>query len=113
MQATSLAVAGAFALVLAGTAAAAPLSVSGKAAVTDQTSVAQQLDIQPIVYHHHYRSHYHHYGYNPGPAIAGTALGLIGGAIAGAEGYGPYGYGYGYGPWLWVRPRLLRRVVIV
>ncbi|MGA3303464.1 MAG: hypothetical protein ABSC72_09270 [Methylovirgula sp.] len=94
MQATSLVVAGAFALALAGTAAAAPLSV---AAVNGRTTAAQQANVEPIFYHHyrHYR-YYRSYGYNPGP------LGLVGGAIAGAAGYGSYGYGpsygYGYGP---------------
>src|SRR5579863_10010915 len=69
---TCLAVAGAFALALAGTAAAAPLSVADHAAISDQAL------IQPVVYHHHYRHHYRHYG--AGAAVAGTALGLIGGA---------------------------------
>lgn len=86
---TCLAVAGAFALALAGTAAAAPLSVADHAAVSDQAL------IQPVVYHHHYRHHYRHYG--AGAAVAGTALGLIGGAIAASQ-Y-PYGYGYGPGPY--------------
>ncbi len=94
-QGASLAIAGAFALTLAAT--AAPLSIASKAAVIDQTTIAQQVNIEPIAYHHYYH-HYRHYGLNPGAAVAGTALGLIGGAIAGAEGY-PYGYGYGYGPY--------------
>jgi hypothetical protein len=86
---TCLAVAGAFALALAGTATAAPLSLTGKAAISDQAS------IQPVVYHHHYH-HYRHYGV--GAAVAGTAMGLIGGAIAASQ-YPYYGYGYGPGPY--------------
>ncbi len=51
----------------------------------------------------HYR-HYGHRGYNPGPAIAGAALGILGAATAGIaadryyNGYPAYTYGSGYGP---------------
>ena len=58
--------------------------------------------------HHRYYRHYINSGYDPGPAIAGAALGLMGAAAAGAarggydDYYGyPYGYyqPYGYGDW--------------
>lgn len=96
-RSTHLALAGVFALAMAGSAAAAPLSSAGKTAVVDPTPVARPADIQPIVYHHHVRHHHHYYGDRVGAAVAGTALGLIGGAIAASNGYG-YPYGYGYGP---------------
>jgi hypothetical protein len=76
-----LALAGVFALAMAGTTTAAPM-------------------------HHHFRHyayHHHHYRYGPGPvgAALGAAAGIVGGAAAAATGY-PYGYGpysYNYGPY--------------
>jgi hypothetical protein len=69
----SLALAGAFAVAMAGTAGADPI-------------------------HHHYAYHhyYHRYGFNPVGAAVGTAAAVVGGAAAAATGY-PYGYGYGPG----------------
>ena len=57
-------------------------------------------------YYHRYRhyGYYHHryYGYNPGAAVAGAALGVlglgIGAATLGDCGFYGCGYGYGYGP---------------
>ena len=105
-RSASLALTGVLAFAVAGTAAAAPLPV------TAMGQSATPAKIEPVVYKRHvYRRHYvhrrygHYYRANPavGAAIAGTALGLIGGAAAAASGYGyPYygyygpGYGYGY-----------------
>lgn len=99
------ALAGIFAVTMAGAAAAAPLPVSTPMV----KSTASAPGVTLVRYHHHYRHHHyshHHYrhyrhyghyygGYNPGAAIAGAALGIIGGAAVAAGGY-PYGY-YGYG----------------
>lgn len=110
---TCLAMAGAFALAMGGAAAAAPLPVANVARDVSQA----KLDL--VVYRHHHRGHHHyvyrhrpyrHYYYrryyNPGAgaAVAGTVLGLFGGAAAAASGYPYYGYPYyggyyyGYGP---------------
>jgi hypothetical protein len=78
-KSAGLALAGTFAVAMAGTAMAAPI-------------------------HHHFRHHYayhRHYYRGPGPvgAAIGTAAGIVGGAAAAATGY-PYGYGpYNYGPY--------------
>jgi hypothetical protein len=101
-RSSCIALAGIFAVAMAGAAVAAPLPVSTSMA----KSPASTAGVTLVRYHHHYRHHYHHYrhyrhyrhyygGFNPGAAIAGTALGIIGGAAAAASGY-PYGY-YGYG----------------
>ena len=94
---------------LPGAAAAGPMSISSKSAISE-TSSSQIEDVRyyrRYAYHRHYH-YYRHYGYNPGPAIAGAAIGLMGAAALGAMyggGYGYYGYpygypyGYGYGGW--------------
>ena len=96
-------------------------SVAGSAA---NAFPAAQLEViaspltQPIAYRRHvHRRHYAHAyrgrrvyrrgGYDPGPAILGAMVGIIGAGIAASQqpdyGYGyPYGYGgYGnpYGGW--------------
>lgn len=93
------ALAGIFAVAMAGAAAAAPLPVSTPMVKSTASAPGVTLVRYHHYSHHHYR-HYRHYGhyyggYNPGAAIAGAALGIIGGAAVAAGGY-PYGY-YGYG----------------
>jgi hypothetical protein len=101
------AVAGASLLALTATASAGPMSVASSQVVTPP------IPIEQVHYRHHYRHHgwYHHgyrhygwrhhrryhryYGWNPGAAIAGTALGLATLPFALVTG-GYYGY---YGPY--------------
>jgi hypothetical protein len=97
-------VTGAVLLALTATASAAPMSVT-----SSELIAPQQTQAEPVAYRyrHHYRHYgYHHryyhryYGWNPGAAVAGTALGLatLPFALAGGDYYG-YGYGspyYGY-----------------
>jgi hypothetical protein len=71
----SVALAGAFAIAMAGSAMA-----------------------EPYHHYHGYHHYYHHYGFNPVGAAVGTAAAVVGGAAAAATGY-PYGYGYGPGPY--------------
>jgi hypothetical protein len=98
-------------LSMTGAASAGPMSFSSGSAI----SAALPAQVEEVRYYrrhvHYYRHHryYRHYGgYDPGPAIAGAALGLMGAAAAGAarggydDYYGyPYGYyqPYGYGGW--------------
>jgi hypothetical protein len=109
-------VAGTALLALTATASAGPMSVASSQLVTPSIPIEQAH----YYYRHHYRHHgwYHHryrhygwryhryYGWNPGAAVAGAALGLatVPFALAGGysgyypyHGYYPY-YGY-YGPY--------------
>lgn len=70
-------------------ASAGPMSISSKPA----TLAAPSAQVEDVRY---YRRRYVRRGYNPGPAIAGAALGLMGAAALGAMSSGGYGYGYGY-----------------
>jgi hypothetical protein len=88
-------------LSMTGAASAGPMSFSSGSAI----SAALPAQVEEVRYYrrhvHYYRHHryYRHYGgYDPGPAIAGAALGLMGAAAAGAArgGYDDY-YGYPYG----------------
>lgn len=93
-------------------ASAAPLGVAPAALVRAELpidNVGYRRHAAPrrhYVRHRYYRRHYR-YGYNPGLAIFGTALGAI--AAAGAydyydPGYYPYAYpayGYGYPAYGW------------
>ncbi len=86
---------GAALLALTGTASAGPMSVA-----SPQT-VALQSQIEPVYHRYHHRyygyrhRYYRYYGYNPGAAVAGAALGLAAGAAAAATSWPYYGY-YGY-----------------
>lgn len=82
-------ISGAILLAFTTTASAGPMSVpSAKIIAPPQT----QTD--PV----YYRYYGGYYGWNPGAAVAGTALGLLALGIAGAAASRPaYGYGYGYG----------------
>ncbi len=93
-------------LALTATASAGPMNVASSKFIAPP-----QTQTEPVYYRyrHHYRHYggYHHryyhrrYGWNPGAAIAGTALGLatvpFALATGGYYGYYPY-YGY-YGPY--------------
>ncbi|WP_020174359.1 hypothetical protein [Methyloferula stellata] len=72
------------------TASAGPMSISSGPAIL-AASPAQIEDVR-----YYARRRYVHRRYNPGPAIAGAALGLMGAAALGAMSGGGYGYGYGY-----------------
>lgn len=100
---TCFALAGGLALASGGVATSAPL-------LTQELTSSGKVNVEPVYYRHyrHY-GYYNHYYYGPGPAvgaaIAGAALGLIGGAVAAATYPYPYGYygpspyyGYYYGP---------------
>ena len=74
-------------LSMTGAASAGPMSFSSGSAI----SAALPAQVEEVRYYrrhvHYYRHHryYRHYGgYDPGPAIAGAALGLMGAAAAGA-----------------------------
>ena len=91
-------VTGAVLLALTATASAAPMSVTSSKLIAPQQTQAEPVAYR---YRHHYRHYgYHHryyhryYGWNPGAAVAGTALGLATLPFALAGG-GYYGYGYG------------------
>ena len=102
-------VSGAVLLALKGAASAGPMSVASPQTVTPQSQIEQ---VHYRYYHRHYgwhrgwhygwyRHRYYHryYGWNPGAAIAGTALGLVTLPFAVATGWPYYGY-YGY-PYYW------------
>jgi hypothetical protein len=82
-------VSGSLMLAAMSTVSAGPMSVAGSKIVTPPAQVE--------------RVQYYGYGYwNPGAAVAGTALGLLSlgtaGALGGYYGY-PYGYYAGYSPY--------------
>jgi hypothetical protein len=87
------------ALFSSGAAYAGPAGLPAKSAI----SAPSTAQVEEVRYKKRYVARRHYRGYNPGPAIAGAALGLMGAAIAGSMdgGYGGYGYypygGYGYG----------------
>jgi hypothetical protein len=106
-------VSGAALLALSGTASAGPMSAASGQTVKPQTQVEQ------IAYRYHHRHYgwyrgrhygwyrhryYHRYGWNPGAAAVGAAVGLatLPFAVAGGwpyygyYGYPYYGYRYGY-----------------
>jgi hypothetical protein len=90
MRGFACAVLGALAVAaLPEAASAGPMNVSSEPA----TSAAAPAQIENVRY---YGRRYVHRRYNPGPAIAGAALGLMGAAALGAMSNGGYGYGYGY-----------------
>jgi hypothetical protein len=91
-------------LALTATASAGPMSLASSNVIAPP-----QTQTEPVAYRYrHYRHHgwYHHryyhryYGWNPGAAVAGTALGLATLPFALATG-GYYGYPYNgyYGPY--------------
>jgi uncharacterized protein YjbJ (UPF0337 family) len=88
-------------LSMTGAASAGPMSVSSGSAIS-AASPAHVAQVRYYRRHVHYYRHHRYYrrygGYDPGPAIAGAALGLLGAAAAGAarSGYDDY-YGYPYG----------------
>jgi hypothetical protein len=105
-------VAGTALLALTATASAGPMSVASSQLVTPSIPIEQAH----YYYRHHYRHHgwYHHryrhygwrhhryYGWNPGAAVAGAAVGLatVPFALAGGYyGYYPYHGYYGYYPY--------------
>src|ERR1700730_10745656 len=79
-------------LALTATASAGPMSIASSQIVTPSMPVEQV--------HYYYRHHYRYYGWNPGAAVAGAALGLAtvpyALATGGYYGYPYYGYPYGY-----------------
>jgi hypothetical protein len=88
-------------LSMTGAASAGPMSVSSGSAISaaSPAHVAQVRYYRRHVYYYRHHRYYRRYGgYDPGPAIAGAALGLLGAAAAGAarSGYDDY-YGYPYG----------------
>ncbi len=70
-------------------ASAGPMGVSSNRTIL----AATPAQVENVRY---YGRRYVHRRYNPGPAIAGAALGLMGAAALGAMSSGGYGYGYGY-----------------
>jgi hypothetical protein len=116
---TFLALSGAALIAFTSVGSAAPLSIASgdllRPAQTQIQDVAYRHYYRHYGYYHHYRhygyyhryrhyGYYHHryYGYNPGAAVAGAALGVlglgIGAATLGDCGFYGCGYGYGYGP---------------
>jgi len=99
-------VCGAAVLALTGTASAGPMSVASPQIVTPPLPIEQ---VYYRYHHRHYgwyrhRHYYRYYGWNPGAAVAGTALGLAAAGAAAATGWPYYGYYghpyYGY-PYHW------------
>jgi hypothetical protein len=98
-------------LSMTGAASAGPMSFSSGSAISAALPAQVEevrYDRRHVHYYRHHRYYRHYGGYDPGPAIAGAALGLMGAAAAGAarggydDYYGyPYGYyqPYGYGGW--------------
>ena len=84
MSFAGAALSGVVVLSMTGAASAGPMSVSSRSAI----SAASPVQVEEVRYyrrHVHYYRHsrryryYRHYGgYDPGPAIAGAALGLMG-----------------------------------
>ncbi|MCI0468180.1 MAG: hypothetical protein L0Y57_14480 [Beijerinckiaceae bacterium] len=96
---------GAALFALTGTASAGPLSITSRTVIAPP-----QIQPEPVHYRKRYTRNYsryyggyrqYGYGYNPGAAVAGAALGLMtlpfAAAATGWPGYGYYGgpyYGY-------------------
>lgn len=89
------AISGAALFALTASASAGPMSV-----VSSNVIAPPQAQAEPVYYR--YRHRYGYYGWNPGAAIAGTAVGLLSlGTLAATGGWPYYGWGYGYPNYGW------------